>query len=96
MREIWSEVQNFAKSPKNRKVAEKVANDVSIHTSTTAVARIRLADEGTETTTSAQHLIDNDLLQYYKFLADKGDVQTQVSNNYLLQYYKFLAMCRRR
>lgn len=59
-----------------KKVALKVAGEVSLGGGA-AVTRIRLAEEA-EGGAAAQHLIDNDLLQYYKFLADKGDVQAQV------------------
>lgn len=39
--------------------------------------RIRLYDE-VENTGSAGGVLDDDLIQYYQFLADKGDVQAQV------------------
>lgn len=43
----------------------------------TAVHRVRLLDE-IESPGSAGGLLDDDLVQYYQFLADKGDVQAQV------------------
>ena len=43
-----------------------------------AVQRIRLYDE-LEQPGGTGGQIDEDLLQYYQFLADKGDVQAQVS-----------------
>ena len=44
-----------------------------------AVQRIRLYDE-LEQPGGTPGQIDEDLLQYYQFLADKGDVQAQVCN----------------
>ena len=41
------------------------------------VQRIRLQEEA-ESQTGNSPLLDDDLLQYYHFLADKGDVQAQV------------------
>jgi len=41
------------------------------------VHRVRLLDEA-ESPGSAAGLLDDDLVQYYQFLADKGDVQAQV------------------
>ena len=41
------------------------------------VHRIRLLDEA-ENIGSQSGLLDDDLIQYYQFLADKGDVQAQV------------------
>ena len=43
----------------------------------TVVQRIRLLDEA-ENPGSQSGLLDDDLIQYYQFLADKGDVQAQV------------------
>lgn len=59
-----------------RKVASKVAEDASL-TGGNLVQRIRLLDES-ETPGSTGGLLDDDLIQYYQFLADKGDVQAQV------------------
>ena len=42
-----------------------------------AVQRIRLLDEA-ENPGTASGMLDEDLIQYYQFLADKGDVQAQV------------------
>lgn len=41
------------------------------------IQRIRLQEE-VENTHSNSGLLDDDLLQYYHFLADKGDMQAQV------------------
>lgn len=42
-----------------------------------AVQRIRLLDELENGYTSG--ILDNDLIEYYQLLADKGDIQAQVS-----------------
>ncbi|XP_077493920.1 HMG-coA reductase degradation 3 isoform X2 [Amblyomma americanum] len=59
-----------------RKVAKRVEQDVNKGGST-VIQRIRLLDE-VENPGSSSGLIDDDLIQYYQFLADKGDVQAQV------------------
>ncbi|CAN7995192.1 unnamed protein product [Ixodes hexagonus] len=59
-----------------RKVAKVVERDVNKGGST-VVQRVRLLDEA-ENPGSSLGLIDDDLIQYYQFLADKGDVQAQV------------------
>lgn len=43
----------------------------------TAVHRIRLYDEVESPGTSGT-ILDDDLVQYYQYLADKGDIQAQV------------------
>jgi len=53
-----------------------VASDASV-TGGNVVQRIRLLDES-ESPGSAGGQLDDDLVQYYQFLADKGDVQAQV------------------
>lgn len=53
-----------------------VANDVSL-TGGSAVQRIRLLDE-VENPGSTSGMLEEDLIQYYQFLAEKGDVQAQV------------------
>ncbi|XP_049512587.1 protein sel-1 homolog 1-like isoform X24 [Dermacentor silvarum] len=58
-----------------RKVAKVVEHDVNKGGST-VIQRIRLLDE-IENPGSSSGLIDDDLIQYYQFLADKGDVQAQ-------------------
>uniref|UniRef100_A0AAQ5YIW7 SEL1L adaptor subunit of ERAD E3 ubiquitin ligase n=1 Tax=Amphiprion ocellaris TaxID=80972 RepID=A0AAQ5YIW7_AMPOC len=50
--------------------------DVSL-TGGSAVQRIRLLDE-VENPGSASGMLEEDLIQYYQFLAEKGDVQAQV------------------
>ncbi|XP_067680164.1 protein sel-1 homolog 1-like isoform X2 [Haliotis asinina] len=59
-----------------KKVAGTVADSVSLSGGPT-VQRVRLQEES-ESQTGNSPLLDDDLLQYYHFLADKGDVQAQV------------------
>lgn len=42
------------------------------------VQRIRLQEEAENQVTGQSMMMDDDLLQYYHFLADKGDIQAQV------------------
>ena len=56
--------------------SSSVANDVSL-TGGSAVQRIRLLDEA-ENPGSTSGMLEEDLIQYYQFLAEKGDVQAQV------------------
>lgn len=58
-----------------RRVSNKVAEDVSL-TGGSAVQRIRLIDEEEQGGNSG--VLDEDLVQYYQFLAEKGDIQAQV------------------
>lgn len=44
-----------------------------------AIQRIRLLDELENGYTSG--ILDNDLIEYYQLLAEKGDVQAQVSSS---------------
>ncbi|XP_034274160.1 protein sel-1 homolog 1-like isoform X2 [Pantherophis guttatus] len=59
-----------------RLVANHVASDISL-TGGTVVQRIRLPDE-IENPGMASGMLEEDLIQYYQFLAEKGDVQAQV------------------
>ncbi|XP_064490270.1 protein sel-1 homolog 1-like [Ornithodoros turicata] len=59
-----------------RKVAKVVEEDVN-KGGTSVIQRVRLLDE-LENPGSSSGLLDDDLIQYYQFLADKGDVQAQV------------------
>lgn len=59
-----------------RKVAKKVEEGVSFSASN-VIQRVRLYDE-LENPGSFSAVLDDDLIQYYQFLADKGDVQAQV------------------
>uniref|UniRef100_A0A672JWI7 Protein sel-1 homolog 1-like n=1 Tax=Sinocyclocheilus grahami TaxID=75366 RepID=A0A672JWI7_SINGR len=59
-----------------RLVANYVASDVSL-TGGSAVQRTRLLDE-VENPGSSSGMLEEDLIQYYQFLAEKGDVQAQV------------------
>ena len=53
-----------------------VAEEVTL-SGGSAVQRIRLLDEA-ENPNMQTAVLDDDLIEYYKFLADKGDVQAQV------------------
>lgn len=59
-----------------QRVAKKVASEVTF-SGGTALHRIRLLDE-VENSGSNSGILDNDLIDYYQLLADKGDVQAQV------------------
>ncbi|GFT47981.1 protein sel-1 homolog 1 [Nephila pilipes] len=59
-----------------KKVAKKVEKELST-SGGVVIQRIRLYDE-IENLGSATGVLDEDLIQYYQFLADKGDVQAQV------------------
>ncbi|XP_039597163.1 protein sel-1 homolog 1 isoform X1 [Polypterus senegalus] len=59
-----------------RLVANHVASDISL-TGGSVVQRIRLLDEA-ENPGMASGMLEEDLIQYYQFLAEKGDVQAQV------------------
>ncbi|XP_042906685.1 protein sel-1 homolog 1 [Parasteatoda tepidariorum] len=59
-----------------KKVAKKVEEELSTNGGS-AIQRVRLYDEF-ENLGSSSQLLDDDLIQYYQFLADKGDVQAQV------------------
>ncbi|GMS77877.1 hypothetical protein PENTCL1PPCAC_52, partial [Pristionchus entomophagus] len=62
-----------------QKVAELVANSVRFSTGL-SIQRLRLTDEmePTSSAPSASHPMDSNLLEYYRFLADKGDVSAQL------------------
>lgn len=60
-----------------RKVATSVANRISSNTVGTIVHRIRLYDEEEKISGTSQVLLDDDLVQYYQLLADRGDIQAQ-------------------
>lgn len=53
-----------------------VASDISL-TGGSVVQRIRLPDE-VENPGMNSGMLEEDLIQYYQFLAEKGDVQAQV------------------
>ncbi|XP_067942796.1 protein sel-1 homolog 1-like [Watersipora subatra] len=67
------------------KAARRVAEQVTV-TGGPVVQRIRLYDEAEATTTSISNVLDDDLIQYYQFLADKGDTSAQVGLGQL--YYQ--------
>ncbi|KAG2457752.1 SE1L1 protein, partial [Polypterus senegalus] len=79
-----------------RLVANHVASDISL-TGGSVVQRIRLLDEA-ENPGMASGMLEEDLIQYYQFLAEKGDVQAQMysegsdavpqNNETALQYFK--------
>uniref|UniRef100_A0A8C4DYY4 Fibronectin type-II domain-containing protein n=1 Tax=Dicentrarchus labrax TaxID=13489 RepID=A0A8C4DYY4_DICLA len=77
-----------------RLVANQVASDVSL-TGGSAVQRIRLLDE-VENPGSTSGMLEEDLIQYYQFLAEKGDVQAQGGgvHLYLRHCIKFLVSKR--
>ncbi|XP_062586803.1 protein sel-1 homolog 1-like isoform X2 [Saccostrea cucullata] len=60
-----------------RKVATTVADAVTL-SGGPVIQRIRLQEEAENQVTGQSMMMDDDLLQYYHFLADKGDVQAQV------------------
>lgn len=59
-----------------RKVATKVASEVTF-SGGPAIHRVRLLDE-LENSGLSSGVLDNDLIDYYELLANKGDVQAQV------------------
>uniref|UniRef100_A0A8C8C3H2 Uncharacterized protein n=1 Tax=Oncorhynchus tshawytscha TaxID=74940 RepID=A0A8C8C3H2_ONCTS len=75
-----------------RLVANHVASDVSL-TGGSAVQRVRLLDE-VENPGSTSGMLEEDLIQYYQFLAEKGDVQAQVrvqmGHTALMSFFLFL------
>jgi SEL1 protein len=60
-----------------RKVATSVASRVSANSIGTVIHRIRLYDEEEKITGQSQTMLDDDLVQYYQLLADRGDTQAQ-------------------
>lgn len=58
-------------------VAKKVEDEFSF-SGVYLIQRIRLHDEHENPSSYASSLVDDDLIQYYQFLADKGDIQAQV------------------
>ncbi|GAB1602898.1 protein sel-1 homolog 1-like [Argonauta hians] len=76
----WAGIGVEAKCESALTYYSKVATLVSNMVSTSGgpvIQRIRLQEE-VENTHSNSGLLDDDLLQYYHFLADKGDMQAQV------------------
>ncbi len=59
-----------------RRVAQSVAEDVSF-SGGPSLQRIRLQDE-VESGGYSGGILDNDLIEYYQLLAEKGDIQAQV------------------
>jgi SEL1 protein len=59
-----------------RKVATKVASEVTF-SGGAAIHRVRLLDE-VENSGLSSGVLDNDLIDYYELLANKGDIQAQV------------------
>ena len=72
-----------------RRVAQSVADEVSF-SGGPALQRVRLQDE-IENGGYTSGVLDNDLIEYYQLLADKGDVQAQVRIIYkpYLSLYSF-------
>ena len=69
-----------------RRVAQTVAEEVSFSGGST-LQRIRLQDE-VESGGYSSGIMDNDLIEYYQLLAEKGDVQAQVKGlvDYLFRF----------
>lgn len=66
-------------------MAKKVSETASSYSGSSAVQRIRLYDE-LEQPGGNTGQIDEDLLQYYQFLADKGDTQAQVTTCHFISF----------
>lgn len=60
-----------------RKVAKKVEEEFSF-SGFHMIQKIRLYDEHENPSSYGSSIVDDDLIQYYQFLADKGDIQAQV------------------
>jgi len=60
-----------------REVAKRVEEEFS-YSGANMIHRIRLHDEHENPGSYGSSIVDDDLIQYYQFLADKGDVQAQV------------------
>lgn len=60
-----------------RKIASNVASKVSSNSVGTIIHRIRLYDEEEKIVSQSQVMLDDDLVQYYQLLADRGDIQAQ-------------------
>ena len=71
-----------------RKVAATVAMRISSNSVGTIVHRIRLYDEEEKIAGQSQVMLDDDLVQYYQLLADRGDIQAQYGLG-LLHYQVF-------
>lgn len=54
-----------------------MAAKISSNSVGTVVHRIRLYDEEEKTVGQSQAMLDDDLVQYYQLLADRGDMQAQ-------------------
>ena len=78
-----------------RRVAQTVAEEVSFSGGST-LQRIRLQDE-VESGGYSSGIMDNDLIEYYQLLAEKGDVQAQVwiyRNYHVKTIFKYLDLGR--
>jgi len=60
-----------------RRIAASVASKVSSNSVGAIVHRIRLYDEEEKIVGQSQVMLDDDLVQYYQLLADRGDIQAQ-------------------
>ncbi len=60
-----------------RKVATFVANQISSNSIGALIQRTRLYDEEEKIAGQSQGMLDDDLVQYYQLLADRGDAQAQ-------------------
>lgn len=61
-----------------REVAKKVEEEFSFG-GAHMIHRIRLYDEHENPSSYGNSIVDDDLIQYYQFLADKGEIQAQVT-----------------
>ncbi|XP_018494082.1 protein sel-1 homolog 1 [Galendromus occidentalis] len=66
-----------------RRVAKIVEQSSTGQSPSGTTVRIRLSDEYENPSKSPSNQLDDDLYQYYQFLADKGDVQAQVGLGHL-------------
>ena len=66
-----------------RRVAKIVEQSSTGQSPSGTTVRIRLSDEYENPSKSSSNQLDDDLYQYYQFLADKGDVQAQVGLGHL-------------
>lgn len=60
-----------------RVVARKVEEEFSF-SGVHVIHRVRLYDEHENPSSYGGNIVDDDIIQYYQFLADKGDIQAQV------------------
>lgn len=69
-----------------------VATRISENSGSSVVQRIRLIDEVEGSPSLSSTTLDEDLIQYYQFLADKGDTSAQVSKKEKTKYLIILSV----